>query len=147
MSSFILILFLGLKTWAVGNFEGHWIATQGEVTSNLGLSSTCTKIEIVIRQTESSIVTDKYESTCQLYSSTWGPVVQRIQDGKVYEDEDVVGTIDDSSLLTTAPSGTVFYIYNLKLVPNNNGQMDLEAEYGVRNYLGTILTTARLVKQ
>jgi hypothetical protein len=144
MHLFILLLSLTFKSWAVANFEGRWIATEGEVVSTLGLNSKCSRIEIIIKQTTNEIITEKYESTCELYGSTWGPVLQTIKDGKVYEHDELVGTIDEESLLTTAPSGTVFYIYNLSLISDSSGQIQLKAEYGVRNYLGTLLTTARL---
>lgn len=144
---FILFLSFIQNVQAIGDFSGHWIANSGEVKSNIGLSSTCSKIEVIIEQTETEIVTKRYESTCDLYSSSWGPVAQTIADGKVYEDDLQVGIVDDTTLVSTAPSGTAAYIYNLILGVDSKGERTLTVEYGVKNYVGTIITTGVFNKQ
>jgi hypothetical protein len=142
-----VILFTSLSSLAVGDFSGHWVAEGGEVTSDVGLNSKCSRVEIVIEQTQSAVITQKYSSSCNLFSSEWGPMEQLFADGKIYEQGEEVGTIDDSSLTSIAPSGTAFYLYNMRLVPGASGEIELESEYGVKNAVGTILTTARLKRQ
>ncbi len=70
-----------------------------------------------------------------------------IADGKVYEHGEQVGTVDDTTLISIAPSGSVAYHYNLRLVPAADGTMELESEYGAQNFLGTLMTVARLRRQ
>lgn len=144
---FIAVVVFFQNAQAIGDFSGHWIADAGEVKSNVGLSSTCSNIEVIIEQTETEIVTKKYESTCDLYSSTWGPVVQAIADGKVYEDDLQVGIVNETTLVSTAPSGTAAYIYNLILGVDSKGERTLTVEYGVKNYVGTIVTYGMLYKK
>lgn len=141
------LISLGINAHAIGDFSGHWVTDSGEVVSDLGLNSKCTGIEIVIEQTASEMITKQYTSTCALFGSSWGPMVQEIKDGKVFEQGEEVGTVDDTTLVSIAPSGTAVYIYNLKLVPSANGEMELESVYGVKNSLGTIRTEARLKRK
>ncbi|MBY0384773.1 hypothetical protein K2X05_06400 [bacterium] len=144
---FIVVVAFFQNAQAIGDFSGHWIADSGEVKSNVGLSSTCSKIEVIIEQTDTTIVTKKYESTCKLYGSSWGPFVQTIEDGKVYEDDEQVGIVDDTKLTSTSPSGTATYIYNLILGTDSKGERTLTVEYGVKNYVGTIITYGTFYKQ
>ena len=144
---FTAILALGINAFAIGDFSGHWISEGGEVVSDLGLNSKCSRIEIVIEQTDIEIVTKQYTSTCDLFGSSWGPMVQQIENGKVFEHGEEVGTVDDTTLVSVAPSETVFYLYNLQLVPAADGSMELESVYGVKNYLGTIRTMAHLKRK
>lgn len=131
---------------AVGDFSGHWTADKGTVSSNLGLRSDCTKVELDIAQTADKLTVRKYKSDCNLFGSSWGPDEMTLKDGKVYEDGDEVGTITGDTLMTIAPSGTVAYAFNLKLVKGADGQPVLESYYGVKNATGAIATEANLTK-
>jgi hypothetical protein len=106
------------KALARANFSGHWVANSGKVSSNVGISASCSKVEIIIEQNEKEFITKKYESTCNFFGSQWGPVKQDLNGEQVLEQGEVVGSISDDTLITTAPSGTAAYAYNLKLVKN-----------------------------
>lgn len=130
--------------FARANFSGHWVAQSGSVSSNVGLSSKCSKVEIVIEQSETSLVTKKYESTCDLYGSTWGPVQEDFIGDQVLEQGTPVGKITDDTLITVAPDGTAEYAFNLRLKKDASGEVVLESYYGVRNSVGAIATEAIL---
>jgi hypothetical protein len=138
-------LFFTLPAMALADFSGHWVG-DGKINSNIGLNSTCSKIEIVISQTATTLVTEKYVSTCKLFGSSWGPVEMTIQGGDVFEDGEQVGTINDDTLLTIEPSGTVAYAFNLKLVPKGDGTMALQTYYGTQNSIGGMATEGLLHK-
>lgn len=144
---FAVAIVFSPNLFAIGDFSGHWVAEHGEVVSQIGLNSQCSRVEIIIEQTPTAVITKKYTSTCDLYGSSWGPVEQTVMDGKVYEHGEHVGTVDETSLISLAPSGTVAYHYNLHLVSGPNGEIELESEYGAQNFLGTLMTVARLKRQ
>lgn len=144
---FIIASLLSTTALAVGDFSGHWVAEEGEVTSQIGLNSKCSRVEIIIEQTATAVITKKYSSTCDMFGSSWGPVEQAILDGKIYEHGEPVGTIDETSLNSAAQDGTVLYHYNLRLVAGANGKMELESEYGTQNFVGKLITVARLKRQ
>lgn len=141
--SALIFLAIAVQAHAVGDFSGIWVG-EGEVSGVAGLGSKCSKVEIIVEQTETSVFTKKYESTCDLYGSTWGPIQQDYHDGQVFENGEPVGIIDDTHMTSTAPDGGAIYIYNLTLVPGPNGTFELDSEYGVQNFVGTLMTRARL---
>ncbi|MEN0058461.1 MAG: hypothetical protein AAGB31_06475 [Bdellovibrio sp.] len=137
----VILLWAG-QAQAVANFSGHWIANEGKLTSTVGMSADCTKVEIIIEQTETQIKTRLYDAKCSLFGSKWGPVVQEIRDGKVYEEGVEVGTITEDTMITVSNSGTYQYAYNLRLKTNAQGQIILESYYGTKGSLGSMVTQA-----
>ncbi len=127
---------------AIANFSGHWIATDGKVSSNIGLNSNCSRVEILIQQSETEILTQVYNAECNLFGSKWGPIRQQIRDGKVYEQDEEVGTISTDTMITISASGTSKYAYNLKLVQNADGTKSLKSYYGTQGAIGAIATEA-----
>jgi hypothetical protein len=139
------VLALPSAAFAVADFSGTWVASAGTVSSTVGISSTCTKITIRVVQTATEIRTDLYNAECKSYGSKWGPILQYIRAGKVFErdsdgNEDEVGTISDDTLITVSQSGTMQYAYNLKLVPQPDGSKKLMSYYGVKGAIGAIVT-------
>lgn len=132
----------GQQAKTVANFSGHWIATDGKVSSNVGLNSACTQVEILIQQTETEILTEVYNAECKLFGSKWGPIHQQIRDGKVYEQDEEVGMISSDTLITTSTSGTSKYAYNLKLIQNSDGIKSLKSYYGTQAAIGAIAIEA-----
>ena len=130
------------ETKSYANFTGHWIATDGKVSSNVGLNSNCKKVEIIIEQNENEILTKLYNAECSLYGSKWGLIKQTIRDGKIFEGEDEVGTITDDTLITVSTSGGYQYAYNLKFITLTNGQKILKSYYGTKSFIGAIATEA-----
>ncbi|MGE3260300.1 MAG: hypothetical protein AB7K68_00830 [Bacteriovoracia bacterium] len=139
---FLLAALVSTPAFAVGNFSGHWLTTTGKINSTVGIKGDCSKIEIVIEQKEGLLLTKQYRANCGTYDSNWGPVAQTIRDGKVFEgegeDEEQVGTITDTTLITVSRSGGVSYAYNLKLHPQPDGSVLLQSYYGVKNAVGAI---------
>jgi hypothetical protein len=127
---------------AVGNFSGHWVANSGKLSSTIGLSADCTKVEIVIEQTETQLLTKLYNAECALFGSKWGPVPQEIRDGKVYEQGELVGTITEDTLMTLSTSGTYQYAYNLRLKKTADGKETLDSYYGAKGAVGAMVTEA-----
>ncbi len=125
------------------NFSGHWVAQGGQVSSNIGLSSPCSKVEILIQHTDDQIRTEFYKSDCQMFGTKWGPVVQDIKDGKVFEKGVEVGTITDDTLITVSSSGTYKYAYNLKLKKSDQGELRLNSYYGTKGAIGAMATEAQ----
>lgn len=148
MKTLFLFLLFSLQAHAkpVANFTGHWVATSGKVSSQLpGLSGKCSHVEIIIEQSETQITTKIYKANCNLFSSEWGPIVQEIRDGKIYEGSDEIGTIDETKMLSIFTSGGVQYAYNLRL--GSDGQAPyLDSYYGVRGSVGAIVVEARMQK-
>lgn len=145
------ILFLGftsfsVSAFAVANFTGHWVSNSGKVSSNVGLGANCTKIEIIIEQTETEIVTKKYHSTCGFFGSDWGPNTMQIQNGKVFENGDEVGYVNDTTLISITPDVNVLYAFNLKLTQTADGKPAVQSYYGVKNGVGAIATEGILEK-
>lgn len=143
------VLFSWIVSFSAGanvQLEGHWVADSGQVSSNIGLSAKCTRVEIIIEQDEKSVKTLKYDAQCGTLGSKWGPIQQDIENGKVFEAGVEVGTIDDTTLLTTSVDGTVQYAYNLRLVRGQNGEPLLQSYYGTKNFIGAIVTEATLSK-
>lgn len=128
------------------DFSGDWVGTSGQVKSDFGLSSSCSKIEIEIRQSEGLLLTEKYISTCDQFGSSWGPVREVIRDGRVYEGQQEVGTFDGQNLITKSQDGSISYLYNLRMSMGRDGQPRLQSVYGVQNYLGTATTEGELVR-
>jgi hypothetical protein len=127
------------------DLTGHWIASVGKVSSNVGLNSNCTKVEIEIEQRPGTLTVKRYHSDCGLYGSTWGPDVMTVKpDGKVFEGEDEVGTFSGNTLMTISHDGGVDYAFNLKLIQAADGSETLESYYGVHNGTGAIVTEADL---
>ena len=139
--TFLFLLF-STQAFAIANFSGHWIANSGQLSSNVGLSAKCTKVEVEIVQTEQVIETKIYDATCGLFGSKWGPIKQDIKDGKIFEAGIEVGTIDDDTLITVSTSGTYQYAYNLKLIKAADGSTQLMSYYGTRGSLGAMVTEA-----
>lgn len=125
------------------NFSGHWVANSGKVSSNIGLNSPCSKVEILIQHTDDQIRTEYYKSDCQMFGAKWGPVVQNIKDGKVFENGVEVGTITEDTLMTTSTSGTYKYAYNLKLKVSDEGELILNSYYGTQGAIGAMATEAQ----
>ena len=148
MKKKILLLTLGsmlsIPAFAVGHFAGHWESVSGKVSSNIGINSNCSKIEVVIVQDSRSLTTKSYNAVCGTYSADWGPVTEDLQGNKVLENGDVVGSITEDSLTTSAPDSGVLYNYNLKLTPGSQGLMHVV--YGVQNFAGTITIEGDLKK-
>jgi hypothetical protein len=149
MSPILLAALLSLPALAsapVADFSGHWAATEGKVSSPIpGLSGDCTRLELVIEQDAARIETKKYSAACALFSSDWGPVAQTIRDGKVYEGDKQVGTIDATTMITVAQDGNVAYAYNLRLGADAEGAY-LDTYYGTKNAVGSVVIEARLRK-
>jgi hypothetical protein len=143
---FLLLLAQSLSVYAVGNFAGHWISESGKVTSNIGVNGNCSKIEIVITQDSSAVVTKSYHAECGTYSSDWGPVPEDIHGGKIFENGDEVGTIDETTLKTSAPDSGVIYNYNLSLMPSSQGSEKMHSLYGTQNFVGSITIEADMVR-
>jgi hypothetical protein len=136
------ILFLSSGASALANFTGHWIATNGKVSSTVGLSSKCSKVEIDIVQTEDAIQTKIYNATCDSFGSKWGPITQTIKNGKVYEQDEEVGKINEDTMITISTSGSYQYAYNLKLIKGADGKTQLMSYYGVKGAVGAMVTEA-----
>jgi hypothetical protein len=129
------------------DFTGRWSANVGKVSSNVGLSSNCTKVEIDIEQRPATLTVKRYHSDCGPYGSTWGPDAMTLKaDGKVFEgeDEDEVGTLTGNTLMTISHEGGTAYAFNLKLIQLPDGSETLESYYGVHNGTGAIVTEADL---
>lgn len=146
LSLFIALFCSSNQALAIAPLGGHWVALEGKISSNLGLSGKCSKVEIMIEQTEARITTTKYESTCTMFGSKWGPIPQDIKDGKVYEAGEQVGTINDTTLITISQDGSYQYAYNLKLITGPQGQTQLQSYYGAGSGIGAIATEATLEK-
>ena len=131
--------------WGVADFSGHWVG-PGKISSNVGLSANCSRIEIILHQSADKITIDKYQSTCDLFGSTWGPIEMPVQGGDVYEDGEKVGTISDDTLLTLQPDGDVSYAFNLKIKTAADGTTVLDTYYGTGNAIGAIATEGTLQK-
>ena len=146
--NYLLSLFLVLSPAAAfgEGLSGHWSANAGKVSSNVGLNSSCTKVEIDLDQQPGTLTVKRYHSDCGLYGSTWGPDVMTIKDGKVFEGEDEVGTLTGDTLMTISHDGGTDYAFNLKLIQLPDGTSKLETYYGVRNGTGAIATEADLTK-
>ena len=142
---FFLAIAHATPAFAAG-FSGHWTATTGTVSSNVGLHSTCTQISIDITEAPGQLTISRYHSECSYFGSNWGPDVMTIKEGKVFEGEDEVGTISDDTLLTVSQDGGAAYAFNLKLLKNADGSETLQSYYGVRNSTGAIATEANLTK-
>ncbi len=142
MKIFLLSLILPFQSMAIANFTGHWIATSGKLSSNVGLSAKCTKVEIEIVQTQGVIETKIYDATCGMFGSKWGPIKQDIKDGKIYEAGVEVGTINDDTMITVSTSGTYQYAYNLKLIQSADGKKQLMSYYGTKGGIGAMVTEA-----
>lgn len=136
------LTFLTTNVFAVANFSGHWLANSGKLSSTIGLSSDCSKVEIIINQSETQIVTQMYNSECKMFNAKWGPITQTIKDGKIYEDGTEVGTITEDTLITISNSGTYKHAYNLKLKTNAAGHTTLDSYYGSKGAIGAIVTEA-----
>ena len=141
----LLILSISiLSTFAYGavvQLAGHWVADAGTVSSNIGISGKCSKIEIIIEQTDSYVLTKKYTAECgmgNIMGSTWGPVRDDIKDGKIYEAGNEVGTIDATTMRTTAPDSGANYAYNLRIRTGSDGQPEMETYYATQNAVGAI---------
>lgn len=133
------------QAFAVADFSGHWIANSGKVSSNIpGLSANCSRVEIVIEQNEHALITRRYETDCQLFSTHWGPVQEDIQGTQVLEQGEIVGSISDDTLMTTSPSGTAAYAFNLKLIHDSQGSVILKSYYGTKTAVGAMATEADL---
>jgi len=146
--SFLLAGFLlaGFKAQAVADFTGHWRATNGKVSSTIGITANCSRVEITIRQTATALLTEKYESDCGLYGSNWGPVKEDLHGSQVSEQGTVVGSISDTTLKTVSQDGGINYAYNLRLIAGPNGQPQMESYYGTQNGAGAIVIEATLEK-
>lgn len=131
----------------IANFSGHWIASEGKVSSNIGLNSKCSKVEILIEQTETEIITNLYNAECDMFGSKWGPIHQEIRGGKIFENDLEVGTITEDTLRTTAPSGAYQYAYNLRLLNSPEGKKILQSYYGTRGAVGAMAIEALHQKQ
>lgn len=142
MRIFLLILVLPLQSMAIANFTGHWIANSGKLSSNVGLSANCTKVEIEIVQTQDVIETKIYDATCGIFGSKWGPIKQDIKDGKIFEAGVEVGTINEDTMITVSTSGTYQYAYNLKLIRSADGRKQLMSYYGTKGGIGAMVTEA-----
>jgi len=138
------LLLVCTQASAHANFSGHWLATSGTVTSTVGISAKCSRVEIEIIQTEDVIHTRIYDSTCEPYSSKWGPITQTIKDGKVFERGVEVGKITDDTMITVSKSGQYQYAYNLKVVTGADGKTQLMSYYGVKGAIGAMVTEATL---
>jgi hypothetical protein len=90
------------------------------------------------------LTTKSYNAVCGTYSADWGPVTEDLQGSKVLENGDVVGSITEDSLTTSAPDSGVVYNYNLKLTSGSQGLMHVV--YGVQNFAGTITIEGDLKK-
>lgn len=143
---FLLPLLFSSPAWAVGDFSGHWLATSGKISSNIGLKGTCSKVEIIIEQTPDNLHTEKYSAKCSLFDSDWGPIDQTIRNGKVFEGDEEVGTITEDTFKTMAPDGNVSYAYNMKLIRNADGSFSMDSYYGTGNGFGAIVIEATLQK-
>jgi hypothetical protein len=143
-SVLFLVSSIAVQAFAVANFSGHWVATNGKVSSNVGLSADCKSVEIFIEQTETSIVTKTYRADCGTLGTKWGPVRQEIRGTQIFEEGDLVGTISGDTLMTTSKSGTAAYAYNLKLIRTANGELILKSYYGTKTAIGAIATEADL---
>ncbi len=155
-TGFFKTSFLALALWLfsfsanaddIANFSGHWVASSGKVTSTIGLTDTCSRVEIVIEQTADQLITKSYKSDCNRYGSKWGPVTEILKNGKVYEDENEVGTIDSTTMTTKSADGATAYLYNLQLTKEASGTIALKSVYGAQSSVGTITTEATLTRQ
>ncbi len=144
MWSFLFLI--PMTSFAVANFSGHWVADSGTVSSNIGLNSKCSKVEIIIEQTEKTILTKKYQADCALYGTKWGPIPDDYENGKVFEDGVEVGTVSDTTLMTLTRSGSAQYAYNLKLSQAATGEWQLQSYYGTKTAAGAMATEATLRK-
>ena len=69
-------------------------------------------------------------------------VVQEIRDGKIFEQGEEVGTIDDTTMITVSRSGSYQYAYNLRLHKSAEGIETLESYYGTKGIIGAMITEA-----
>jgi hypothetical protein len=141
----VAILLIFNTAWADGDFSGHWEAHDGKVSSNVGLKGDCSLIQIDLEQTADSLIIKKYHSVCTISGTTWGPIREDIKDGKVYENGELAGTFDGTTLKTTMPDGSVVYAVNLRLEKDpTTGAPVLRSYYGVQNIIGAIAEEAVL---
>jgi len=130
----------------IANFSGHWIASVGKVSSNVGLSSNCSRVEIIIEQSDTAILIKKYNAECAMFGSSWGPVSMEIKGTKVFENGEEVGHISADTLITISQEPSAAYAFNLKLISDASGKPIMESYYGVKNGVGAIATEANLAK-
>lgn len=129
------------------DFTGHWLANDGKVSSNVGISGKCTKVEIVIEQTPDALVTKSYVAKCNLFDTDWGPIRQDVKNGKVYEGKEEVGTFDGTTLKTISKDGQYNYAYNLRIGQAADGTPTLQTYYGAQGGVGAMVVEATLKKQ
>ncbi len=148
MKRFVLaltLLFPGASAFAV-NFTGHWRGS-GQVTESGwtgNRSGPCGQIEIRIEHVASALTVQSYKATCGLMQPDWGPVPMEIRGTRVFEGETETGTLVDNLLRTLSADGGVQYAFNLRLNGEGGPAPTLDAYYGVRNLVGTIVIEGTL---
>ncbi len=139
------ILLLSPITIFAADFSGHWVGTgtmyQKPILVGNPTQSPCSKIEVWIEQTPQTITNRRYHATCGNIDSDWGPDVMQIQNGKVIDQGEEIGTYDGNKLITITEDGGVSYAFNLQV----NGQgptRTLHSYYGTRNGVGSAVIEA-----
>ena len=132
ISSFSFLL-SSLALASVADFTGTWVG-KATITSTFGVKGSCSSLEIDIRQTATAIVVTRYHAACDLMDTDWGPSTMQIKGGKLIEDGEEVGSIDESTMVSNAADSGVLYILNLKKISDT----EIDSTYGTKNAVGTI---------
>jgi hypothetical protein len=134
------------STLAVADLTGHWVG-KGKLQSTFGMNSDCSVIDVTIKQTNTDFVIQNYHSACGVDDSTWGPNTMHIQGNDVFEDDEKVGVINDTTIETAAPDGNVVYVFNMKKIVEPDGSLSVDCAYGTQNALGKVVILGKLSKQ
>ena len=123
---------------AAADFTGRWISKTGMMTINYGVNIPCGKVNFAIQQTPNQFAIKDFDASCYTVGAIGGPAVLEIRNGKLFQKDLEVGSINEDTLVMTVNPD--FNPYSLKLVMKKaaDGHQYIESFYEARNGFGLV---------